>query len=123
MQKIFISILMLGFTLMACNSHETKPIKLDNGEKWTANAETTEGIKNMQVLMSKSAISADELEDQMKNEFNLIFKNCTMKGEAHNQLHNYLLPLKSRLDKLSENSEAQKTEVQAYLDSYFTYFK
>jgi hypothetical protein len=49
-----------------------------------------------------------------------------MTGEAHNQLHNYLLPLKSQIDKLGTENLAgcQRVmpEIKAYLMKYSHYF-
>ena len=33
------------------------------------------------------------LKKELEEEFTTIFEKCTMKGEAHNQLHNYLKPM------------------------------
>ncbi|HHH50681.1 MAG TPA: hypothetical protein ENK52_06860 [Saprospiraceae bacterium] len=123
MQKFILFFLMLGMTMIACNSHEAKPLELNKGEKWVANAATTKAINNMLTIVSKPNLSTDEFQEQMNNEFNLIFKNCTMKGEAHRQLHNFLLALKSKINQLDKNSTADKKELTNYLQSYFDYFK
>jgi len=57
-------------------------------------------------------------------EFTGIFQKCTMKGESHNQLHNFLLPLKEMLEKLEEHSEKQDLEeIKSYLHTYKNYFE
>jgi len=98
-------------------------LKLNNGERWEANIETTEGINNMLLLIDTFSKddSADyaALKENLTFEFTTIFKKCTMKGEAHDQLHNYLLPLKTLIDNASnENVE----EIIAYLNTYQNYF-
>ena len=69
-------------------------LSLDNGKLWLANQETTIGVNNMIELMSTftekdSVESYGKLTEQLKSEFTTIFEKCTMKGEAHNQLHNF----------------------------------
>src|SRR5690606_38966631 len=89
------------------NKVQTGNVKTDKGEKWKANAETTEGIHKMIALTEENEqgrTSTTELRQSLDKEFNEILKKCTMTGEAHNQLHNYLLPLKTKYEELNENS-------------------
>lgn len=128
--------------LMACQQNSTSPdvkdagpveshkhhhhthveVKLNNGERWKANKETTEGIENMQKLISEfnpEQKSYEGLQLELQEEFRLIFKRCTMKGESHDQLHNYLIPLKEKLEKVEASS---LDEIEAYLKTYKNYF-
>lgn len=108
------------------------PVSLNNGEKWQANPETTEGIKKMTGLV-KEFPAQPALEDyhalkgKLETEFDQVIKQCTMTGEAHEQLHNYLLPLKKHIDKLGaatiEECQAALQEVSHRLDAYGTYFQ
>lgn len=46
-----------------------------------------------------------------------------MKVEAHNLLHNFLLPLKDRLDKIEAHADAETlNELKSYLSIHNTYF-
>ncbi|KGO89590.1 hypothetical protein [Flavobacterium suncheonense] len=106
--------------------HEAKEVTLDNGQLWTANPETTEGIKNMQKIISErqQETTGSDLKAALENEFQMIFEKCTMKGEAHNQLHNYLLPLKMKLNQLDgTNDEEVISEIDTYLKEYSNYFQ
>jgi hypothetical protein len=83
-------------------------VVLDNGNRWIANPETTEGINNMIQLMgsfsdTENVGSYKILTDSLESEFKMVFKKCTMKGEAHNQLHNFLLPMKATFPKLASS--------------------
>ena len=101
-------------------------VSLNDGQLWEANPETTAGIKALQQIISdsKSDESASVLKEKLDAEFALIFKNCTMKGESHDQLHNYLLPLKWKINTIEEtNKEEIKKEISAYLEEYPLYFK
>ena len=60
------------------------------------------------------------------SEFNLIFEKCTMTGDAHEQLHEYLIPINNQLVGL-KNCESGCTEeveyLNGYLGTYFNYFE
>ena len=106
--------------------HESKEVMLNNGKLWEANPETTEGIKNMQKIISerKQEATGAVLKEALENEFQMIFEKCTMTGEAHNQLHNYLLPLKMKLNQLDGTNDDQViSEIDAYLKEYSNYFQ
>lgn len=67
------------------------------------------------------------LKDRLVDEYNLIFKNCTMKGAAHEQLHNYLVPMNKMFEGLASSDlntckESFKA-LNTHLDSYVTYFE
>lgn len=103
---------------------ETNGVQLNDGEKWEANLETTEGIRMMisriESFKKENSEEYTVLQTNLQSDFKMIFQKCTMKGEAHDQLHNYLLPLKKELDQLSlENIDS----VQMYLQSYQLYFQ
>jgi hypothetical protein len=101
-------------------------VSLNDGQLWEANPETTAGIKALQQIISdsKSDESAAVLKEKLNAEFALIFKNCTMTGAAHDQLHNYLLPLKWKINTIEENNKAAlKKEIADYLQEYPLYFK
>lgn len=64
------------------------------------------------------------LTGNLEKEFSGILEKCTMKGEAHEQLHNYLLPLKSKIEELKAHPETAKIKaVQSYLLEYENYFQ
>lgn len=101
---------------------------LNNGEKWQANPETIEGIHQMlQIVNNYKASGSDntELGHVLQEEMNKIFSSCTMKGEAHNQLHNYLLPLIDKIDAIKgvEVTNLQIEELETYLHNFDQYFK
>lgn len=106
----------------------TKEVELDNGEKWQANLETNEGIDKMLTLVneekSKNSPDYEGLKGSLDTEFMIVLDKCTMTGESHDQLHNYLLPLKARIDKLQASSNEHSIEdINSYLLTYQNYFK
>jgi len=67
------------------------------------------------------------LKKELEAEFSNIFQKCTMKGEAHNQLHNYLKPMISIFEGLeSSNLETCKASfkmMEDHLAGYANYFE
>jgi hypothetical protein len=107
-------------------------VQLNGKNKWVANPETTSGIKKMQYLMStlsdkESTKAYASLKEELQTEFTNIFNKCTMKGEAHNQLHNYLKPMIGIFEGLeSTDLNVCKTNfnlMHTHLDKYKNYFE
>ena len=107
-------------------------VTLNNGAKWKANQETTDGIAQMQRLIEgftdiEDVEAYESLKSDLTNEFSLIFENCTMTGEAHNQLHHFLLPMQEMFDNLvSGDLETQKQtlhDLDERLKTYETFFE
>lgn len=93
------------------DDHEKKETKveLDNGNKWTANAETIEGINKMISILKKFPENSKPedyalLKNELDAEFNFMLQSCTMTGEAHEQLHNYLLPMREMIQNLHSDN-------------------
>lgn len=107
------------------NHHGTaKSVELNNGQKWEANIETTQGIEKMQQLIAELDGSTELVDFQMvgkelKAEFAMIFKKCTMDGEAHDNLHNYLLPTVQVLDKLQGDDLEESQKATKVLKTHF----
>jgi len=107
-------------------------IQLNNGSKWEANIETTEGVEKMQELLkTQSTTSIDDyhqLANQLNEVKNKVVKECTMKGASHDNLHIWLYPLiekVSALSKTNDIAEASKIK-QSIIDNvnaYKTYFQ
>lgn len=115
------------------HQHESEAIvTLNNGNLWEANTETTEGVNNMIVLLTnfseKENIEAyATLKQNLEKEFGTIITKCSMQGEAHNQLHNFLMPMKELFNGLaSSNVDTCKesfNELNKHLTSYAKFFE
>jgi len=107
-------------------------LQLNNGNLWEANLETTAGIDNMKLLI-KSFSEGDNMEayatvkQNLEKEFGTIIAKCTMTGEAHNQLHKYLVPMKDLFDGLASSDleirKASLNKINIHLEEYTKYFK
>ncbi|MBK5209514.1 MAG: hypothetical protein JJE44_08440 [Flavobacteriaceae bacterium] len=114
-------------------AHESEGVlELNNGNLWMANIETTEGIQNMTKSISnfkdtENMEAYPELKTKLEAEFGAIISKCTMTGEAHDQLHNYLLPMKPLFkDLAAEDLATRKSGLEKltkYLSEYSAYFK
>jgi hypothetical protein len=73
------------------------------------------------------ATTANQLHQALTHELQFIFKECTMKGESHEQLHHYLIPLRDYINQLekAEQDEALTLEkkIQAHLQLFHQYFE
>jgi hypothetical protein len=74
-----------------------------------------------------NATSYASLKNELETEFTTIFQKCTMKGEAHNQLHNYLKPMVPIFEGLESNNldicKANFKAMKKHLAGYANYFK
>ena len=145
MKKIIPFLLILFFAMSSCKEDTvttTEPadepivienLKLNEKTKWKANIETTDGIREMQKILSEFE-ETEKLKDYKKlarklNKVNKqILKQCSMEGEAHNNLHAYLTPIFKYLKILKKTKsvpEAKKTvyNFKRHLKEYFEYFE
>ena len=108
-----------------------KNMSLNGGEKWEANKETTDGVANMLELLEGTDASTTKAYQEngalLKEHIDLVLNQCTMKGESHDQLHTFLVPLISKVDKLNSTDMDKGAKIQGkikeHLKAYDTYFK
>lgn len=108
-------------------------VKLNDGHPWEANPETVLGIEKMTVLIDDfekekyDPASYKNLSHALMEQFDYIFQECTMKGEAHDQLHNYLLPMKVYFEELNSDdpkvAENSLEKFDHHLKVFPKYFK
>jgi hypothetical protein len=141
MKKIILFAVVLTF--VGCGKkhdhgeHETSAIavELDNGKKWKADDPTTAGISALKTAVDRftSGLKEAALDDYQRLHGELqpvvdgIFKSCTMTGEAHHQLHNYLGPVVKSLmilkgDDAKASADAVRT-LERHLGDYSRYFE
>ena len=137
MREISILLVMVSLivTISACTNinHDGTGtnVELNEGKRWKANEATNVGIANMQKIVTSASETEQpdlaEISSALKTEFDLIFKNCTMTGPGHDQLHNYLLPMLGWMRRMkegtSEESEKAFEEISDHLFTYSDYFE
>ena len=120
-------------TMKTVDNHENgSEVQLNDGKLWLANYETTKGVLNMQKLLNtfsggESLEAYATLKSDLEKEFGTIITECTMKGESHNQLHNFLVPLKELFNGLGSSDLATCKKsfetLNKHLTAYSTYFE
>jgi len=107
-------------------------IKLNNGDKWEANIETTQGVDKMIYLINTSKPkNVDDyltLANTLNDVKNNLVKACTMKGPSHDNLHIFLHPLIEKINLLLKTKTMEEgleitTSIQENLEPYQNYFK
>ena len=110
---------------------DTLSLKLNNGEKWLANTETHIGIKNMDSIIKVFKFQTDKnyrvLVKFLSEQTSFVIKNCSMKGEPHEQLHVVLVPMLDEISILKEfnsidDSEKALQKLELLIQDYFTHF-
>ena len=109
-----------------------KEIELNNGDKWLANIETNEAVLKMQnslkTLSTNTLTEYYELAEILNIDKNYVIKKCTMKGDSHDNLHIWLLPLIAKIDALSkvktiDEAAKIKLSIEENINAYNTYFQ
>lgn len=114
------------------HDHQNETIALNNGQKWIVDNNMMVHIRNMEKdinsFESKNSNDYSILSKKLKSNIELLTSNCTMKGQAHDELHKWLLPY---IDLVKEFS-ASKSDKQSVVNfekikksfvTFNTYFK
>jgi hypothetical protein len=108
--------------------HDHEAIVLNNGEKWKVDDNMMTHIRNMEKDVIAFADNSDknykELTSKLKTNLDLLTSNCTMKGQAHDELHKWLVPYIELVDALEKDqSEAQFKAIQDSFQTFNQYFQ
>lgn len=101
-------------------------IKLNDGEKWEADTETSKSIKTLQEICNRyfnqKTVDEELLKEELTAEVNNLNRVTGLTGNARSQLHNFQMGIRSRIDVLSEDRETLEW-LMNYLKNYYTYFE
>ena len=148
MKQLFILLLLVGITYSCTSEADRIPateiqeaalapdLKLDpNNQKWRADEATSASIASMQQLMNAFDTGKNvgdieafqELGKAMNGEMNTLFRQCTMTGPAHDELHTFLTPIIKDVKILQGNnieaSTAAQLRLKDRLEVYQTFFE
>ena len=106
---------------------ESEAIELNNGEKWQVNANMITHIRNMENdVVSYAKVEQKDykvLSEKLQASIDLLTSNCTMTGQAHDELHKWLLPYMDLVEELSEAiNEAEALQQFENIQTSFTTF-
>lgn len=111
---------------------ESEAIELNNGEKWKVDANMITHIRNMENDINHFANVEQKdfksLAEKLQTNIDLLTSNCTMTGQAHDELHKWLLPYMNLVDELSvaeDKIEAEKQfqNIQSSFKTFNHYFQ
>ena len=114
------------------HDHESEAIELNNGEKWTVDANMLTHIRTMENdVISFAKVEHKDykvLSEKLQASIDLLTSNCTMTGQAHDELHKWLLPYMDLVEELSEaedkiEAEKQFQEIQTSITTFNHYFQ
>ena len=142
------TILLSTFFLFSCNdkannksaetSQDTKTevhehsndetIQLNDGQKWKVDVDMIAHIRTMENDVTSFDKETPEnyqlLADNLKKNLDLLTSNCTMKGEAHDELHKWLLPYIELVDDFSKDkSNENLAKIQESFTTFNQYFQ
>lgn len=111
---------------------DDQDIVLNKGEKWTVDPHMLEHIRTMESAIAACAPGDEEamqdLGDILNEGVELLTSNCTMTGQAHDELHKWLLPYIDLVNAFNETeTDEEKTslleQLNQSMDTFNTYFQ
>ena len=115
------------------HEHESdEALALNNGEKWKVNAEMMVHVKAIETdINSFEAKNTDDyaaLAKKIESNINLLTSNCTMEGQAHDELHKWLLPFIDLSDAFSDSKTEEEyasnfQKIKTSFTTFKTYFE
>lgn len=110
----------------AYSSETVINIKLNDGEKWEADAETTASIKALQEICKRhyneKTVDDELLKEELTTEVDRLNRVTKLTGNARSQLHNYQMGIRNRINVISQDRETIQWMMD-YLETYYTYFE
>jgi hypothetical protein len=102
--------------VVATGSPDEESIRLNNGEKWKVDAHMLTFIRNMEQKVQSFDVTSEygSLAQDLETTIDSLTSNCTMKGQAHDELHKWLLPY---IDTVEELGQAGADEAPGILQS------
>lgn len=107
---------LLIFFLSGCDpDNNEEGLRLNDGKKWEVNDEMKPHIEKGRELLSEFIASADtnfiKLAEDLDGQNRALIMSCTMKGEAHDELHKWLYPHMELIEDLSAAENFDEAEV------------
>ena len=108
------------------HEHSTsEEIVLNNGKKWHVDENMMAFIRAMEedvLAYPDMEETSDALKAKLQENLDNLTSNCTMKGQAHDELHKWLLPYIDQVDQLGDDEEWY-AELQESFKTFNTYFE
>jgi len=137
---LFISLLLI---IISCDSNEQiteyhqfeldYTLLLNDGEKWQVVDHMMDELRQIEEIVIannaiESAIVIDDIADSLIVHLDLLTSNCTMQGQAHDELHKWLVPFINLVNEFAKNEDEdiakeQLKEMKKSFEVFNTYFK
>lgn len=107
-------------------------IVLNDGKKWTVDPPMLAHLRNMETevhsFSEKKSTDYAALASSLEHHLDLLTSNCTMKGQAHDELHKWLLPFIDLADEFGaaetqEEAAALFAEIETSFTTFNVYFE
>lgn len=99
--------------------HHEEDLQLDNGKKWVVVPEMLAHIRSMEnrvhEFSKKSSSTIEEhlsLAQELKSDIDKLTSSCTMTGQAHDELHKWLVPYMELVDAYSTSVDLASVQSQ-----------
>lgn len=137
MKYIHLPITVITLIFTACGKHhgphhghhddhiETDGLQLtlNNGQRWKMD-DHTRTMFNTMTQRIEAGGGVDVVGKGLKSDLDKLIQGCTMTGEAHNQLHIFLVPFIPAVQGVSTNGSVESLkEVEEMLQEYPKYFE
>jgi len=114
------------------HEHIDEPLKLNGNEKWIISNQMkpylTESEKILKTYLSEKNTDYKTLAKQLDKQRESLVSSCNMEGEAHDELHKWLVPYMELIDDLTsaettEQAQFIVSEMNKSFQTFNTYFQ
>lgn len=103
-----------------------EPLQLNDGQKWKVDDNMMAHITAMEkdIASLDKPEDFDKLSENLNKNLGLLTSNCTMKGQAHDELHKWLLPYIDLVEAFSTDKSADNfSAIKNSFSTFNTYFQ
>jgi hypothetical protein len=129
----------LAFAVASCSSTETTheadnavhahrddtALQLNHGKKWKVDDHMMDELRELEIIVTHSAAvdprNLDNIADSLIVHLDILTSNCTMQGQAHDELHKWLVPFIDLVNEFANYED--ETEALSQLDEMKEKFK
>lgn len=132
MLSLILSLFVFGCSQNTSSSSEQAGLTLNNGAKWKVNPDMMVHVRTAEKAIESFETTGDKdfqgLSETLDENINKLTSSCTMQGQAHDELHKWLLPYIALVDDLSDQEteqEGQKSfqKIQGSFQEFNQYFQ
>ncbi len=106
---------------------------LNDGQKWKVVDHMMDELRQIEEIVIasnpiESTIVIDDIADSLIVHLDLLTSNCTMQGQAHDELHKWLVPFINLVNEFAKNEDEaiakeQLKEMKHSFEEFNTYFE